>query len=379
MTRLRSFLVSVVALALLLAGCAETRAWAAIVDDTEIARSELTDQLEAIRADEDLTAAFAGAGFEVGGDGDSADARFAAVWLTQIIQSEVLRQAAEKEGVEVTEAIEEVARQLAAQQYVTPEADDALLPPEEQAAALAARLDELPSAFRDVAVDQLVGLVAYVVPEEDVELACTRHILVSAQPDPTTGQAADPEVARAEAEALRVRIVEGEDFAAVAAAESDDPGSAQAGGDLGCLAAGATVPEFDAAVAELEPGELSEVVATQLGFHIIEVTSSVVEPFDELELQDRIIYVTTALQTLDPAEVNSVLEDADVEVDPSFGEWVVDESGARVEPPEVTEVQQRPAPPTTEQLPTGTDPFGSAPPGSDPSGAGPAETPPPTG
>ena len=78
-------------------------------------------------------------------------------------------------------------------------------------------------------------------------------------------------VALAKIEELRRRIVdEGADFAAVARANSAD-GSAQAGGDLGMAARGTFVPPFEAAAYRLEVDEVSDVVETQFGFHLIQL------------------------------------------------------------------------------------------------------------
>ncbi len=71
---------------------------------------------------------------------------------------------------------------------------------------------------------------------------------------------------------LRQRIVEGgEDFAALAQKFSDDGGSARVGGDLGWTKRGKFVPEFEAAAYNLEKGEISEIVESDFGFHLIQL------------------------------------------------------------------------------------------------------------
>ncbi|HRJ42951.1 MAG: peptidylprolyl isomerase [Caldilineaceae bacterium] len=70
---------------------------------------------------------------------------------------------------------------------------------------------------------------------------------------------------------IRQRILDGEDFAALAAEYSDDPGSGANGGDLGWARRGAYVPEFDETVFTLPIGDTSELVKTQFGYHIIQV------------------------------------------------------------------------------------------------------------
>src|SRR5262249_61085433 len=77
--------------------------------------------------------------------------------------------------------------------------------------------------------------------------------------------------ARKKAEELLKRVRAGEDFATLAKKNSDDPGSADKGGDLGVFPHGKMVPAFDTAVFALEPGAVSEVVETPFGFHIIKL------------------------------------------------------------------------------------------------------------
>ncbi len=77
--------------------------------------------------------------------------------------------------------------------------------------------------------------------------------------------------ARAEIDAILKRARAGEDFAKLAQAHSQD-GSAAQGGDLDFFARGRMVPEFDKVAFALEPGEISDVVTTQFGYHIIKAT-----------------------------------------------------------------------------------------------------------
>lgn len=77
--------------------------------------------------------------------------------------------------------------------------------------------------------------------------------------------------ARAQAEALLERVRAGEDFAELAREFSGDPGTAQLGGDLGWFRRGRMVREFEQAAFSLTDGQISDVVATDFGFHIIKV------------------------------------------------------------------------------------------------------------
>lgn len=96
--------------------------------------------------------------------------------------------------------------------------------------------------------------------------------------------------AREKAEELLDRALTGEDFANLAKANSEDPGSKEEGGDLGFVSAGTFVPEFDRVLFEgnLEDGEInSELVESQFGWHIIKKVAEFEQP--------KMIYVSTGL------------------------------------------------------------------------------------
>ena len=81
----------------------------------------------------------------------------------------------------------------------------------------------------------------------------------------------EKEYYRDKAEALRLRIKMGEDFATLARLYSQDPGSAAEGGDLGFMDRTMLVKEFAAQAFKLKPGELSQVFETEYGFHVLQV------------------------------------------------------------------------------------------------------------
>ncbi|HEU4645952.1 MAG TPA: peptidylprolyl isomerase [Burkholderiales bacterium] len=91
-----------------------------------------------------------------------------------------------------------------------------------------------------------------------------RHLLLK------TSEVVSEEEARRRLEGLRERIAAGADFAELARLNSAD-GTAALGGDLGWVYPGDTVPEFERAMAALKPGEMSGVVRTPFGFHLIRV------------------------------------------------------------------------------------------------------------
>ncbi len=97
------------------------------------------------------------------------------------------------------------------------------------------------------------------------ELIRARHILVA----PVGPSAAADRAAREKAQALLVRARAGEDFAKLAREASDDEPTRDKGGDLGTFGRGTMLDEFDAAVFAMEPGQISDLVKTRSGYHII--------------------------------------------------------------------------------------------------------------
>jgi peptidyl-prolyl cis-trans isomerase SurA len=143
----------------------------------------------------------------------------------------------------------------------------------------------LPAVFANAVVDMKAGQVAGEVLESPagfhvikllekrapgtaistkVQQTQVRHILIKTGP---TMQADD---ARRQLAGLRDRIVHGYDFADAARRYSQD-GSASAGGELGWVSPGQLVPEFEQAMSQLKPGEVSQPIQSQFGVHLIQV------------------------------------------------------------------------------------------------------------
>jgi len=95
-----------------------------------------------------------------------------------------------------------------------------------------------------------------------------RHILISV---PAGADSKTDAAAKAKAEDILKQIKSGGNFADLASKNSDDPGSKATGGELGWLDRGKTVPEFDKAAFTLAPGQTSDLVKTQFGYHILQV------------------------------------------------------------------------------------------------------------
>jgi peptidyl-prolyl cis-trans isomerase D len=105
--------------------------------------------------------------------------------------------------------------------------------------------------------------------QEEVQ---ARHILFKIAGNTDDAQEA---AVRAKAEKILTELRDGMDFAALAKEHSEDPASAEQGGDLGRFPRGRMVPPFEAAAFSLPVGALSELVRTQFGFHIIRVDDKI--------------------------------------------------------------------------------------------------------
>ncbi len=111
-----------------------------------------------------------------------------------------------------------------------------------------------------------------------------RHILISTKDAKTDAEKA---VAKKKAEDVLAQLRKGGDFAELAKKYSDDPGAAN-GGDLGVFGRGQMVPEFEKAAFSLKVNQISDIVETQFGYHIIQVLEKLpagTAPYDDVKSQ----------------------------------------------------------------------------------------------
>ena len=118
-----------------------------------------------------------------------------------------------------------------------------------------------------------------------------------------------------EAQAALDRINNGEDFAVVAAEVSRDNTNAYKGGDLGWFGPGQMVPEFETAAFALEPGQVSQPVQSQFGWHLIKVYDKVEAPLTASE-------ILQAKQTQFQDTVDQWRADADLVIDDSWQDFI---------------------------------------------------------
>ena len=152
---------------------------------------------------------------------------------------------------------------------------------------------QLPTMFSDIAPEMAVGELRGPIKsgsgyhiiklfekkgakvEGQVEQTEVRHVLIQ------SSEIRTQEEARELAEALREEVAGGRDFDEIAKLQSDDPGSALSGGDLGWNRVGTFVPEFEQMISESDIDQISEVFETTHGFHFLQVTGRRTEDFSE--------------------------------------------------------------------------------------------------
>lgn len=189
--------------------------------------------------------------------------------LEQMIDQELIRQAAVEMGVSISEAELEASIQDIIEQSGGQEQFDQSLQ------GMGTTYDD----FRQMLLDQLLSEAVYSAVTASIspvaEQVHARHVLL-----PT----------RERADEVLARLQAGEDFSYLAREYSEDISSRESGGDVGFFPRGVMPPEVEEVAFSLEVGETSEIVETQFGFHIVQVLEReereiAVEVFENLRQQ----------------------------------------------------------------------------------------------
>lgn len=162
----------------------------------------------------------------------------------------------------------------------------------------------------DTAVTEAELREIYETDQPNLEVRA-RHILLRT---PDSVSEAQRDSLRTLAQELRRRAASGEDFAALAGEYSEDPGSANQGGDLGYFGRGRMVAPFEDAAFALEAGGVSDVVETPFGYHIIKVIDRRMPDFDEVKDQFRQEYQSRQIGEAEQAYVRDVTESRTITV-----------------------------------------------------------------
>jgi parvulin-like peptidyl-prolyl isomerase len=272
--------------------------------DRELAKFEKSGQFEQLTAEQSA---------------DKVRRQFEQGYLSQIIRRHIMRPLAEERGLEVTESeVDEAIEAIKADFPSEKEFEDAL---DQQGVSP----DQLPELVRDQLTEEALreDVVSEIEPNDD-ELQSyydenidryrqteASHILIEER-----GQA---EKLAAELQGAKANQID-KLFAERAKKLSTDTGSGEKGGDLGYFGSGELVPEFEEAAGQLELGEVSDPVQSEFGFHIIRVTDRRLQPFEDV--RDQIAQEISGTETEEAFQdlVVKAYEDADVRVNPRYGE-----------------------------------------------------------
>lgn len=331
------FLLLAVA-SLSLAGCGSVSSYAIEINGRQVSQQELNRELEAVLDNRQYLQlaedALAPTGQRARGQGQETLSTFlVARLLERRVLFELIHQEVLRRKVKVTEEDRRAAESAAIESSGGARVFNAF--PQDFRDEQVQLRAEVSALQRELApkVDEAAVRRFYDGNPQSFQESCVRHIQVDNQ---------------AKAAEIKGRIAAGEDFAAVARAEStakqppDD--SANRGGDLGCVPRGRLGPEFEAAMGNLQPGQVSDPVQTQFGFHLIQVTGRRMRPFEEASPEIR-----QRLEAQSPEALQKFLDDAlakaKVKVNPRYGK-VSKEQGFEIVPPSGRdEPNQPPGPP----------------------------------
>lgn len=196
------------------------------------------------------------------------------------------------EGMNEQQLLERARQEFLVQKYV-----------ETKVASKITVTDESVKTFYDQNQDQMK------VPER----LHLQHILVGVEP---TASPEDKQKAKAEADEVLAKLKSGGDFAALAKEHSDDSGSKEKAGDLSWIAQGQTVEPFEKAAFALKDQEVSGVVETRFGYHVIqrlETQAAGVVPFDHVKERIRTFLKQRDTQQALQAEIQALRAKGKVE------------------------------------------------------------------
>lgn len=281
------------------------------VNETEISKSELLRRAEAVKSQ--IPPSEIGEGF------------YRRV-LDDMVSGELLYQSVESKGLSPTDAEVDAELETQSQRFGGIEAFESAL--EQQGIPLEQVKLELK---KDLGIQKLVErdfMPGLTVTEEEKKTfydenrqSMTRpaqfkaaHILISVDESATADEKAE---LKKKAESIRSMVETGQDFGELAAKNSGDPGSKDKGGELGWMTEGQTVPPFETALKSLEPGELSGIVETRYGYHIIKLQDrreAGTMPYGEVEERIEEFLKRQDLQERIQQELEILRDEASIEV-----------------------------------------------------------------
>ena len=310
-----------IALAVLATACGSVSPYAAKVENKSISQKDLETELRSIAANGPYLKLVESRQQVKGTGAGTFDAAFTALALTrqiyyQLIGSELAHRKLVVGADDLAAARAEVIEQIQGEDVFK----DFPKAYQDELIRRQAQLDLLTLALNGVTGSAEEAARAYYDShKDDFASACVSHILVAS---------------REKADEIKDRIGRGEDFAAIARAESTDTQSAQKGGELGCDINQETgfVPEFLLAVFNQPVGEVGAPVQTQFGFHIIKVTARQTPPYDQVKDQARQKLAASGQEKL-LTWLQETVAKAKIEINPKYGTFNKEGASPGVVPP----------------------------------------------
>ncbi|WP_300531148.1 peptidylprolyl isomerase [Peptacetobacter sp.] len=214
--------------------------------------------------------------------------------LDQMINTELLAQNAEKEGIKVTDkeiqsSYNDLKTYVNSDEQIKKSAEDLgisddFLKEQAKLSLLIQKSQEKFYSEEKVSDSEMKKYYDEHIDEYKKDEVEASHILIKTTDDQNKPlPEAEQKKAKEKAEKVLKEVKAGGDFAELAKKYSQDPGSAEQGGSLGTFGKGMMVKEFEDAAFGMEPGQVSNLVKTDFGYHIIKVTDRIKETtsFDE--------------------------------------------------------------------------------------------------
>jgi parvulin-like peptidyl-prolyl isomerase len=306
-----SFALAGVVAVTALAGCSAVRPAALTVNGTDISRSSVDDELQAIAENPGLKKQISSSDGTIKSSGST-------IWLSQIAQQPVVDREVRRRHVTVT-AADRRAGQAQAQNFFGPQV-----------------FADFPQWFRDRAnarfsrQQALLRATGTAPSDADVRTAYTTAIAQLRQQCPSGRFVSHILVPSQQlAAGLAAQVRAGTSFETLASQQSTDRNSAIDGGALGCIDGQQFDPQFQQAASTLPLNQVSAPVQTQFGWHVILVRDTI--PFELLEgpLRQRLEQQSPEAQR----QLDALVARAHVDVDPRYGRWVVRGGRGSVVPP----------------------------------------------
>lgn len=231
--------------------------------------------------------------------------------ISQLVTEQIILQDAEKRGIkvedkEIEETIEGYKEMVGGEEafnnYLKSNSIE-LADFKEDVKKMEIAKKQKEAMMKDIKVSEKEEKAYFEEHKAELEQVKARHILIKAE---KTDETQDAE-AKKKAEEILAEIKNGGDFEAIAKEKSEDT-SAMNGGDLGYFGRGAMVKEFDEAAFALEPGQVSELVRSDYGYHIIKSDDKKLT-FEELKTDiDNLLKEQKYIEEMEKLESSAKIE-----------------------------------------------------------------------